>query len=91
MVFLCVCLFTFSADIIVRGAGFGGRREETMEEGEGEGIKEEAVGVAVFFFSLSEPSACVSSTGDFASVSLDFSMTASLQDTHTDTHQTCDL
>lgn len=66
-------MLTISADITVRGAGFGGLIVETGGVGDGKGITE------VFFLSASETSVCASLTGDCASVSLGFTVTASLQ------------
>lgn len=48
---VCVCVITFSADIIVRGAGFGQLRVELRGGGEGTGSR--VVGEGVFFLSSS--------------------------------------
>lgn len=57
----------------MRGAGFGGLVVETGGVRDGKGFTE------VFFLSASEASVCASLTGDCASVSLGFTVTASLQ------------
>lgn len=61
----CVCVITFSADIMVRGAGFGQVRVELRGGREGTGSR--IVVEGVFFLSSS---ACASVTGDCSSVSL---------------------